>query len=89
MRKKSKQQREDNIDTRKETGSDTTLLIHAKRVKKPTKQVVDLSQIYSDLLAGENRSSKCIHLLQICALTRRIYQTTLVALMEKGTSLYS
>ena len=33
-RKKSKQQREVNIDTRKETDSDTTLLIYAKRVKK-------------------------------------------------------
>ena len=27
-------------------------------LKEPTEQVVDLSQIYSDLLAGENRSSK-------------------------------
>ena len=44
-RKNSKQQREVNIDTRKETDSDTTLLIYAKRVKKPTKQVADLSQV--------------------------------------------
>ena len=65
-RKKSKQQREVNIDARKETDSDATLLIYAKRVKKKlTKQIVDLSQIYSDLLADENRPSKCIHLLQI------------------------
>ena len=33
-RKMSKQQREVNIDTRKETDSDGTLLIYAKRVKK-------------------------------------------------------
>ena len=31
---------------------------YADRVKKPTEQVVDLSQIYSDLLEGENISSK-------------------------------
>ena len=36
----------------------TQLLTYADRVEKPTEQVVDLSQIYSDLLAGENRSSK-------------------------------
>ena len=57
-KKNSKQQRKVNIDTRKETDSDKTLLTDADRVKKPTKQVVDLSEIYSDLLAGENRSSK-------------------------------
>ena len=57
-KKKSKQQRKVNIDTGKETDSDKTLLTDADRVKKPTEQVVDLSEIYSDLLAGENRSSK-------------------------------
>ena len=31
---------------------------YADRVKNPTEQVVDLSQIYSDLLEGENISSK-------------------------------
>ena len=58
FRKKNSKQRKVNIDTRKETDSDKTLLTDADRVKKPTKQVVDLFKIYSDLLAGENRSSK-------------------------------
>ena len=57
-RMKSKQQREVNIDTGKEADSDKTLLTYAERVEKPTEQVVDLSQIYSDLLADESRSSK-------------------------------
>ena len=57
-RKKSKQQREINIDIRKETDSEKTFLTYAERIEKPTEQVVDLSQIYSDLLAGEIRSSK-------------------------------
>ena len=57
-KKKSKQQKKVNIDTGKQTDSDKTLLRDADRVKKPTEQVVDLSQIYSDLLAGENSSSK-------------------------------
>ena len=57
-KKKSKPQRKVNIDTGKETDSDKTLLTDDDRVKKPAKQVVDLSEIYSDLLAGENRSSK-------------------------------
>ena len=57
-RKKSKQQREVNIDTGKETDGDKMDLTHAKRVEKPTEQIVDLSQIYLDLLAVENRSSK-------------------------------
>ena len=35
-----------------------TLLTDADRVKKPAEQVADLSQIYSDLLAGKNSSSK-------------------------------
>ena len=35
-----------------------TLLTFAKRVENPTEQVVDLSQIYSDFLAGKNRSSR-------------------------------
>ena len=34
------------------------LLTYADGVEKPTKQVVDLSQVYSDLPAGENRFSK-------------------------------
>ena len=55
---KSKQQREVNIDKGKETDSDKTLLTYADRVKKPTEQVVDLSQICSDLLVSENGSSK-------------------------------
>ena len=33
-------------------------MTYADRIEKPTEQVVDLSQTYSDLLAGENRSSK-------------------------------
>ena len=49
---------EANIDTRKETDSDKTLLAYADKVEKPTEQVVDLSQIYSDLLPDENRYSK-------------------------------
>ena len=57
-RKKSKQKREVNGDTGKETDSDKTLLTDADRVKKPTEQVIDFSQIYSNLPAGENRSSK-------------------------------
>ena len=55
---KTKQQKKVNIDTGKETDSNMTLLTYAERVKKPTEQVADLSQIYSDLLAGENRFSK-------------------------------
>lgn len=55
---KTKQQTDVNIDTEKETDSYTTLLTYAERVKRPTEQVADLSQIYSDLLAGENRFSK-------------------------------
>ena len=57
-KKKSKQQRKINIDAGKETDSDVTLLTDAGRVKKSTEQVEDLFQIYSDLLAGENSSSK-------------------------------
>ena len=57
-KKKFKQQNKVNIDTGKETDSDKTLLADADRVKKPAERVVDLSQINSDLLAGENRSSK-------------------------------
>ena len=57
-KKKSKQQRKVNIDTGKKTDSDITLLKDADRVKKPTEPVVDLSQIYSDLLTGANSSSK-------------------------------
>ena len=57
-RKKWKQPREVNINTGKETDSNERLLTDADRVKKPTEQVVDFSQIYSDLLAVENRSSK-------------------------------
>ena len=85
----SKQQREVNIDTGKETDGDKTLLTYADRVEEPTEQVVDLSLIYSDLLAGENSLLKWIHLLQIYALTQRIYQTTLVVLKEKKTSFFS
>ena len=55
---KSKQQRKVNIDTRKEADSDKRLLTYADMVEKSTtEEVVDLSQIYSDLLASENRSS--------------------------------
>ena len=50
--KKSKQQREVNIDTGKETDS------HKNLLTKPTEQVVDFSLIYSDLLVDESRSSK-------------------------------
>ena len=82
-RKKSKQQREVIIDTGKEIDSDKTLLTYTDRVKKPTEQVVDLSQIYSDLLAGENRSSK------MDTSPPNLYQTTLVVLMEKEMSLCS
>ena len=57
-KKKFKQQNKVNIDTGKETDSDNTLLADADRVKKPAERVVDLSQINSELLAGENRSSK-------------------------------
>ena len=57
-KKKSKQQRKINIDAGKETDSDVTLLTDAGRVKKSTEQVEDLFQIYSDLLVGENSSSK-------------------------------
>ena len=57
-RKKSKQQRQVNIDTGKDTDSDKMLLTYADRVKKSIEQIVDFSQIYWDLLAGENRSSK-------------------------------
>ena len=57
---KSKQQREVYIDKGKETDSDKKLLTYADRVEKPTEQVVDLSQICSDLLAGENGSSKMV-----------------------------
>ena len=46
-KKKPKQQRKVNIDTRKEIDCDKTLLTDADRVKKPTEQVVDLSEIYS------------------------------------------
>ena len=55
---KSKEKREVNIDTGKETNSEKTLLRYADRVEKPTEQVVDLSQVYLDLLAHENKSSK-------------------------------
>ena len=57
-KKKFKQQNKVNVDTGKETDSDKALLADADRVKKPAERVVDLSQINSDLLAGENRSSK-------------------------------
>ena len=50
-----KQQREVNINTGKETDSDKMPLTYADKVEKPTELVVDLSQSYSDLLAGENR----------------------------------
>ena len=43
------------INTGKETDSDKIPLTYADKVEKPTEQVVDLSQSYSDLLAGENR----------------------------------
>ena len=48
-KKKFKQKRKVNIDTAKETNSDSdkTLLTDADRAKKPTEQVVDLSEIYS------------------------------------------
>ena len=46
-KKNSKQQRKVNIDTAKETNSDKTLLTDGDRVKKPTEQVEDLSEIYS------------------------------------------
>ena len=48
--KKSKQQREVNTGTGKETDSAKTLLTDADRVKTFTEQIVDLSQIYADLL---------------------------------------
>ena len=57
-RKNSNQQKEVNKDTGKETDSGKTLLTYADRVEKPTQQVVDFSQIYSELLAGENRSPR-------------------------------
>ena len=46
------------LDKGKETYTYKTLLTYAERVEKPTEQVVDLSRISSDLLAGKNRSSK-------------------------------
>ena len=54
-RKKPTKQKQVSIDTGKETDNDKT---YANRVEKPAEQVVDLSQIYSELLAGRNRSSK-------------------------------
>ena len=46
------------LDIGKETATDKALLTYAERVKKPTEQVIDLSRICSDLLAGKNRSFK-------------------------------
>ena len=48
-REKSKQQREANKDTEKETDSDQTLSTYVHGVTKLTKIDADLSQIYSDL----------------------------------------
>ena len=57
-RQKSNQQREASKGTGKETDRDKMLLTYVHGVEKPIKKVVDLSQIYSDLQAGEKRSSK-------------------------------
>ena len=55
-RKTSKQQRDVNIDVGKKTVCDKKLLTYANGLKETTENVVDLSQIYSDLLAIENSS---------------------------------
>ena len=77
-RKKSKRQREVKINTGKETVNKKTLLTYAQGAEKPTEKVVDLSQIYSYLLAGEHRFSK-IYLI-VYALTLIEKESTIISL---------
>ena len=87
-RKKSKRQREVNINTGKETVNNKTLSTYAQGAEKPTEKVVDLSQIYLYLLAGEHRSSKMDLSHSLCTNSNREREHYYFSLIEKEKSLY-
>ena len=59
-------------------------------VEKPTANVVDLSQIYSDLQAGRKRSTKMdLTLPNLCSRSNREREHDYFFVTEKETSLYS
>ena len=56
-------------------------------LKEPTEQVADLSQIYPDLLAGENRSSK-IDTSNLCTNSAHISNNSISSNGEKTEPLF-